>query len=106
MENVLILLVLLVGATAMVSIFAWTGRLTNPFMLILLPAMTLVAAALALLTRANSPLLPVVALLMAFSAVVLMLTATALMLRFSIRSRGRSDHPQSTDTRASGEVEA
>ena len=54
------LLVLLVGATAMVSIFAWTGRLTNPFMLILLPAMTLVAAALALLTRANSPLLPVV----------------------------------------------
>ena len=106
MEDVLILLVLLVGATALVSVFAWMGRLTNPFMLILLPAMTVVAAVLALITRTDSPLLPVVALLMALSAVALILTAIGLMLAVSLRSHRHSETSEPGDKRASGEAEA
>jgi hypothetical protein len=54
----------------------------------------------------DSPLLPVVALLMTLSAVALILTAIGLMLAVSLRSHRRSENSEPGDKRASSEAEA
>ena len=71
MEFTIVAIIALSILMAMVSVAAWMRTLTSPPLLVLIPAVTCAVAVLSLLVRAESPLLPALAILMAAAAVVL-----------------------------------
>lgn len=71
MEFTIVAIIALSILMAMVSVAAWMRTLTSPPLLVLIPAVTCAVAVLSLLVRTENPLLPVLAILMAAAAVVL-----------------------------------
>lgn len=91
MVNSIIMFTMLTVGTAMLAYLAFVGRLRSRAVLILMPAATLGICVLTLLAEADDPLLPVVAIVMAGAAVVMVLAASVLLVSNSRRVRPGSD---------------
>ena len=103
--NSLILLGLMVVGTSLVSYLALLGRMTSRFVLLMIPAVTMVIGSLLALEATGDPLTPFFAAGVLLLSVT-MLTVTAVLWFFPLVIRERRSQRRSPENEAGSGVES
>ncbi len=98
MATTLIITLLIAAGSLMAVVFAWAGRPANPIMLFGLASATVLAAFLAIISKAEGPVLLIAAIIIGISGLALIVTPAALLVWETYQTHRNKALGQPSDT--------